>query len=59
MNQQDRLAYLDALQVCVNIATLNGYTPEQVANDIRLLITPPAGNRSVCKISFLTTRSSI
>lgn len=41
MNTEDRLRYLDALQVCVNIATLNGYTPEQVANDIRLLITPP------------------
>lgn len=41
MNQQDRLAYLDALQVCVNIATLNGYTPEQVATDIQLLCTPP------------------
>lgn len=41
MTQQDRLAYLDAIQVCVNIATRNGYTPEQVATDIRILTTPP------------------
>lgn len=54
MTQQDRLAYLDALQVCVNIATLNGYTPEQVATDIRLLSTPPSRNRRLHKVGILT-----
>ena len=53
MTQKDRLAYLDALQVCVNIATLNGYTPEQVATDIRLLSTPPQAETDVCiKLEF-------
>ena len=53
MNQKDRIAYLDALQVCVNIATLNGYTPEQVATDIQLLCTPPQDDTDICvKLEF-------
>lgn len=49
MNTEDRLRYLDRLQECVAIAIKNGYTPEQVATDIRLLSTPPQKD---CKITF-------
>lgn len=41
MNTADKMKYLDALQECVTIAVKNGYTREQVANDILLLSTPP------------------
>lgn len=41
MNTEDRNAYLEHLQECVNIASRNGYKPEQVALDIQLLSTPP------------------
>ena len=51
MDASDRLRYLDRLQECVAIAIKNGYTPEQVATDIRLLSTPPQKD---CKITFKT-----
>lgn len=41
MNTKDRNDYLDHLQECVNIASRNGYSPDQVATDLMLLITPP------------------
>lgn len=41
MNTADKMKYLDALKECVTIAVKNGYTREQVANDILLLSTPP------------------
>lgn len=53
MNTKDRNAYLEALQVCVDIASRNGYTPEQVATDIRLLSTPPQADTEVyVKLNF-------
>lgn len=48
MNTSDRLRYLESLRECVAIAIRNGYTPEQVATDIRVLSTPQKG----CKITF-------
>ena len=41
MSADDRLRYLAALQECVAIAIKYGYTPGEVATDIRLLSTPP------------------
>lgn len=41
MDTKDRKRYMASLQECVAIATRNGYTPEQVATDIRILSTPP------------------
>lgn len=49
MNTSDRLRYLESLRECVDIAIRNGYTPEQVATDIRVLSTPP---QKGCKITF-------
>ncbi len=51
MNTSDRLRYLESLRECVAIAIRNGYTPEQVATDIRVLSTPPQKD---CKITFKT-----
>jgi len=52
MNTEDRLRYMDRLQECVAIAIRNGYSPDQVATDIRLLSTPPEKG---CKVSFKKT----
>lgn len=41
MDAYDRQRYMASLQECVAIAIRNGYTPDQVATDIRLLSTPP------------------
>lgn len=51
MDAYDRQRYMASLQECVAIAIRNGYTPDQVATDIRLLSTPPQKD---CKITFKT-----
>lgn len=53
MDTKDRKRYMASLQECVAIATRNGYTPEQVATDIQLLITPPYNEVEVyAKLDF-------
>lgn len=47
MDTRDRRRYFTALQTCVDIAARYGFTPEQVATDIRLLITPPSAGTEV------------
>lgn len=53
MDTKDRKRYMASLQECVAIATRNGYTPEQVATDIRILSTPPQADVEVyVKLDF-------
>lgn len=53
MNTEDRNAYLEHLQECVNIASRNGYSPDQVATDILLLSAPPvAETETYVKLNF-------
>lgn len=59
MNTSDRLRYLESLRECVAIAIRNGYTPEQVATDIRVLSTPPEGLQDNLQIEVLTPRRDI
>lgn len=47
MNTADRIAYLEHLQECVNIASRNGYSPDQVATDILLLSAPPMAETEI------------
>lgn len=60
MNTSDRLRYLESLRECVAIAIRNGYTPEQVATDIRVLSTPPPeGLQDNLQIEVLTPRRDV
>lgn len=52
MSTEDRLRYLDRLQECVAIAIKYGYTPDQVATDIRLLSTPQKGTKITFRKNF-------
>ncbi len=53
MNTKDKHAYTESLRRCVEIATRNGYTAQQVATDIQLLITPPHNEVNVfAKLEF-------
>ena len=52
MNTKDKHAYTESLRRCVEIATRNGYTVQQVATDIQLLITPPNEVEVYAKLDF-------
>jgi len=53
MNTKDKHAYTESLRRCVEIAPRNGYTAQQVATDIQILITPPHDDVEVyAKLDF-------
>ena len=56
MDTRDHRRYFTALRTCVDVAVRNGFTPEQVATDIRLLITPPSAGTEVYMKLDLTNK---